>query len=354
MKSIARTIAAFSILLVTAILVGLAHKIPELFFRVYSVVSEWLLDLLSYAFGWIPAPVWQILTILLIVWGIATLIYDIRKLRFLRWLSGVFLGASIGVFLFVVLWGAGHFGPSKTEHFVTLQDVTLTELRDATTYYGQNASFFSQFVLRDENGDLLPSDFSVQSEAAEEAYHALAESYGVFPDVQLRAKQLWMADVFSYSGTTGIFVPFTAEICVNPQTYTASVPYTICHEMAHRLGAYSEEDANFCAFLACLATNNPEFLYSAFYSAFIYCYNALYEQSASTASAVWNAVLSDEVQHDLRGANAYYAVYEGKVQEIAQSVNDVYLKAFEEEGVRSYGMVSDALIAWYRKQMNVA
>lgn len=354
MKNLVRTISAMVILLVTAIFAGLAHKIPEMFFRVYSAVSEWLLDLLSYAFGWIPVPVWQILTILLIVWGVATLVYDIRKLRILRWLTGVFLGASIGVFLFVVLWGAGHFGPSKTEQFVTLQDATLTELRSAAAYYGQYASYTAQFVERDENGDLIPGDFSAQSKTAEAAYHTLSDLTGAFPKVKLRAKHLFMADAFSYSGTTGIFVPFTAEICVNPQTYTASVPYTVCHEMGHRLGAYSEEDANFCAFLACLASDDPDFLYSAYYSAFIYCYNALYEQSASAASSVWNAVLSEDVQHDLRGANTYYASYEGKVQDIAQSVNDVYLKAFEEEGVQSYGMVSDALIAWYRKQVEAA
>lgn len=354
MKSLARVISGTILLLLTALFVGLAHKIPEAFFRVYTGVSEWLLDLLSYAFNWAPAPVWQILAILLIVWGIATLVYDIRKLRILRWLSGVFLGASIGAFLFVTLWGAGHFGPSKTEQFVTLQDATLTELRNAAAYYGQYASYTAQFVERDENGDLVPGRFSEQSDTAETAYHTLSDRTGVFPKVELRAKRLWMADAFSYSGTTGIFVPFTAEVCVNPQTYTASVPYTICHEMGHRLGAYSEEDANFCAFLACLASDDADFLYSAYYSAFIYCYNALYEQSASTASAVWNAVLSDDVQHDLRGANTYYAAYEGKVQDIAQSVNDVYLKAFEEEGVQSYGMVSDALIAWYRKQTEAA
>ena len=51
---------------------------------------------------------------------------------------------------------------------------------------------------------------------------------------------------------------------------------------------------------------------------------------------------------DLLGANAHYEPYEGAAKDAAQSVNDAYLKAFsQEEGVESYGQVSDALAAWY-------
>ena len=39
-----------------------------------------------------------------------------------------------------------------------------------------------------------------------------------------------------------------------------------------------------------------------------------------------------------------------KCSEISDRINDTYLKTFgEEEGIRSYGLVTDYLIAWYLK-----
>ena len=65
------------------------------------------------------------------------------------------------------------------------------------------------------------------------------------------------------------------------------------------------------------------------------------------AAEVW-ASISETLKEDCRRANTHYDRYEGEVQEAAQKVNDVYLKAFQEEsGVQSYGEVADLLIAWY-------
>ena len=53
--------------------------------------------------------------------------------------------------------------------------------------------------------------------------------------------------------------------------------------------------------------------------------------------------------HDSSVHVAHNKQYEGKVQQAAQAVNDAYLKTFREEGVKSYGLVVDYLIAEYLK-----
>ena len=120
-------------------------------------------------------------------------------------------------------------------------------------------------------------------------------------------------------------------------------------ELAHRQAVTAEDDANFCAYLACMASEDDDFRYSGAFGAYIYCHNALSKIDKTAAGQIWST-LSEGVLADIRAANAHYEQYEGKVQDAAQKVNDTYLKAFSEEsGVQSYGEAADLLIAWYLK-----
>ena len=208
-------------------------------------------------------------------------------------------------------------------------------------------SIENQTVTRD--GKTVYPAFSELAAQAPAGYAALAERYEQFTGALDPVKPLVSWRLFSQTGTTGIFVCFTAEACVNPDTYTAWIPYTMCHELAHRQAVAAEDDANFCAYLACMASGSDDFCYSGAFGAYVYCHNALSKVDKAAASQIWST-LSDGVVTDLRAANEHYAQYEGKVQDAAQKVNDTYLKAFSEEsGVQSYGEAADLLIAWYLK-----
>ena len=74
------------------------------------------------------------------------------------------------------------------------------------------------------------------------------------------------------------------------------------------MGFPAEDDSNFCAYLACMANDSVEFRYSGAYSAFIYCYNALYAENRDRAAEVW-AQASEQVKADCRAANSHYDQY---------------------------------------------
>lgn len=340
MKTISRAISSAVLLGLTVGVGILANKFPMLFAFWYPRFSGWILSSIENVTSKVAFPLWEVLAALLLLWGVVTLIRAIAKGRILRWLSGLLWGVCFGVFFFTVAWGLGHFLPTKTQQIITVREYSVRELQDATVFFGKQA------------GDLAgQGDFSFEAlaETAGTGFDALAASHSCFAPNSATVKKLLSAGAFNRFGTTGIFVPMTAEVCVNPDTYPASLPYTMCHELAHRQGANAEEDANFCAFLACVNHPDPAFRYSAYYSAFIYCYNALYAQDPETALSVFDG-LSPAVQEDIRGASAHYKPYDGKIQEAAQAINDAYLKAVGQEGVKSYGLVSDALIAWYQQE----
>ena len=351
MKAIGRVILSAIFLVLTGLMIAFAKAAPDVVFSFYPAFSRSVLAALSSVSGLVPIALWEVLAVLLALWFFYTLICVFTKHRsLLRWLSGVLLGLSVGVFLFVGIWGLGHFGPSVDEALgLGVREYSKQELIAATAYYAAQANDYAAKTERDtENLTVFPA-FSVLAKQAPEGYAALAQQYDQFTGALDSVKPLASWRLFSQTGTTGIFICFTAEACVNPDTYTAWIPYTMCHELAHRQAVTAEDDANFCAYLACMASENDNFRYSGAFGAYIYCHNALSKVDKTAASQIWSS-LSDGVVADIRAANEHYEQYEGKVQDAAQKVNDTYLKAFSEEsGVQSYGEAADLLIAWYLK-----
>ena len=351
MRTIGRLILTAVFVLLTLALVAVAAYVPA-FFDLYTDFSRQAMAFLGGITSPFPFSVWEVLAVLLVLLLLYTLVRTFTQKRgFLCWLAGVALLLSILAFLFVGLWGLNHYAPSISQQVgLTVTGYTKEQLTDATAYMAAQAGALADQVERTEAGD-LKTDFSAMAKSAGAGYAALGRQYDFFAVEKLpTVKRLLGADLFSYTGTTGIFVAFTGESGVNPDTYAASLPFTMCHELAHYLSVAAEDEANFAAFLASTAHPDLAFQYSGWYSAFIYCYNALYDADREMASAIWDG-MSDTLRADCRRANAHYEPYEGAVQDAAQQVNDAYLKAFDEEdGVESYGKAADLLIAWYLQE----
>ena len=151
-------------------------------------------------------------------------------------------------------------------------------------------------------------------------------------------------------------MPLTGEAAVNPQIPVIALPFTMCHEMAHRMCIASEDDANFAAFMACLANESIQFQYSAYYMAYRYCYNALYSAgTAETSAAAARISLGNNtyLYYDLKIYDKFFSSRRNDVLgNISEGVNDTYLKVSGDlEGTESYGQVSIYLVNWYLETM---
>lgn len=344
MRAVSRLILSAVILLVTGLLAAVAMYLPQFFFPFYTNLSRQILAVISTITGAFPFALWEIGLVLIVL---LALFFLFKNRKVFSWLSGIVLLASVLVFLFTALWGLNHFGPTIDEHLqMTVTPYAKEQLISTTRYMGEQASRWADQVDREADGSMT-DDFKGWADIAENGYDTLAQADPFFQGSGAPVKKLLSGRLFSYMGFTGIFIAYTAECNVNPETFSASLPFTMCHELAHRLPVAAEDEANFCAFLACKENPDPAFQYSCWYSAFLYTYNALYKADRDSAAAVWNT-LSETVRQDCRRANAHYDRFEGQVQEAATKANDVYLKVFKEEsGVQSYGEVADLLIAWY-------
>lgn len=346
-KPIRNLIGAGVLAVLTAAAVGLARFLPEFWFSFYTDFSRKAMGVLGAAFGWVPFPVWEGLLVLLLVALIAGLIYAVKHRKLLGWLTGVLEGAVLLVFLFMGLWGLNHFAPTIGEQTgLEVREYSVDQLKEAAAWYADMASYYAESVERDENGDVILPDFAELAEEAAAAYDQLAEYNERFAIPIRQVKPLLLSKAFAYTGTTGIFVCFTGEAAVSTASFPLTQPFTICHELGHSLAVAREDEANYLGFLACRASRNELFRYAGWYSAFIYCYNALYAENPSAARSLWDRC-AEEMRRDSNVHVEHDKQYEGKVQDAVQAVNDAYLKTFDEAGVKSYGLVVDYLIAEY-------
>lgn len=231
------------------------------------------------------------------------------------------------------------------------QERTPAELREVTAYFLQKANETAPLVERDADGVIEAAGLSQLGKQAGAGYETLAKTTDCFDGSTARVKTLLSSKWFGKTGTTGIFIAFTGESSISSTTFTASVPFTMCHEIGHRMAFARENEANFAAFLACEASEDARFTYSGYYTAFLYCYNALRKVDAAAANEVWSGAC-DELRADCAAANSHYKkVEDQKVSQVTDKIYNSYLQTVGvESGRQSYGEVVDLLTAWYFTQ----
>lgn len=348
-KTILRLTASAGLLVLTGILLLLANYLNPLFFAFYPAFSRWITGLLAEMTSVLPIPLWELLVVAAVLWFFITLVRAILRRRMVRWATGLLLLVCITVTAFVGLWGLNYYAPPMQERLeLSDRQYDRDSLVEAATYYRDMANATAQKVERQADGTMAEYDFDRLSASAGLGYEVLAQSMDCFDGSTVGVKKLlsspWMAKI----GTTGVFLCLTGESTVSTATYRASLPFTMCHEIGHRMAFARENEANFAAFLACSANSLPEFQYSGYFSAFRYCYNALAKADPEAAAALWQGV-SAEVAADCRAATAQYQSQRSETAaQVSDKVYDTYLKSFSvESGVQSYGEVTDLLLAWY-------
>jgi len=280
-----------------------------------------------------------------VIGTILKLLFGRRKGRaFVSFIVNLLCVASAVYFLFTVTCGINYYRDSfaEIEHLdtsesteselVALAESLVSRLNEA------DASFDRNYQSFDDTSDRAVTYFATLAEM----YPSLQGEYGA-------PKAVNFFGMMSYSQITGFFFPFTYEANVNDSIPKMSLPATMCHELVHLRGFMREDEANYIAYLACVESGDPEFVYSGLLLAYSYTANALYSQNPQSYITV-SSELNDNVKADLHERQNYWEKYEGIVAEVSDKVNDTYLKVnAQSDGTKSYGRMVDLLIAEMRK-----
>lgn len=273
-----------------------------------------------------------------------------ERLRYLyRMVMSVLGILSVAFFLYAMLCGLNYYRytfaqnegfdvrESSTQELVDLCNELAGELNTTRAELGDDMR--AHF---DERGGF--EGYAVRSV---DEMKTLAEQYATLErPVYSRPKPVTLfSQLMSYGNITGMYFAFTVESNINTLPPFFTLPATMGHELAHQCGYMREDEANFIAYLACKQSGDALIRYSGYFDAYAYALTALYQVDEEAARTI-DAQLSDAVCADYATNREFWAGYEGPFREVAQGMNDAYLKANDQtDGVRSYGRMVDLLLA---------
>lgn len=189
---------------------------------------------------------------------------------------------------------------------------------------------------------------SAWREESVKAMQAAGEKFSCLSGFYPKPKEALVSQILSVQQLCGVYSPFTVEANFNGDMPNYNVSHTLCHEISHLKGFMREDEANFIGYLACVSSENKAFCYSGYLTGWVYAGNALARVDMERYIELTNQ-LCNEARQDLDENSEFWDRYESKVSEVANQVNDTYLKMnSQSEGVKSYGRMVDLMLSYRR------
>lgn len=294
---------------------------------------------------------WQALIMIIAVAVIGSIVLMIvLRWNVVQWLGWVAAVISCVAMLNTIIFGLNRYAsPLADDMRLKITDFTVSELNEATVYFRDQAATLAAEVNRDSKGNVDAGGFEAVAQQAGKGYEVLAyeDAISVFAGSTAPVKELGWSSF--YDGEFGKTVPLTGEAAVNPNVPSVILPFAACNEMAHRMSIYSEADAAFAAFLACIRNPDKQFQYAGYLMVYSYCYTALKNIPTTTAQSCANTTdkgVTRLMRNDLERVEDFL----GKDPSAPNNRAEIPKAAAKEDApihFSDYSDVSDLLGSWY-------
>src|SRR5437588_1799472 len=271
-------------------------------------------------------------------------------------LSTLLWAAGLALALFMLVFGLNYQRQPLAESFQLEQrDPTVTEIVaiSGDVVEGINRNY------EESGADVEAMRGSRMPLSLDELYNVLESAYENEPllrgasGARVPPKPVYFSGLMSRLGMSGVYSPFTGEPNYNTLQTDCDLPFNVAHEMAHQRGFAREDEANFIAFLVCTKASNPYVRYSGYLGA-LRVLGILFRVAPQSYREVVGA-LGEGPRADLRARAQFWARYSGRLSQIGQGVNHVYLKVNGvRSGVRNYNEASALIVGYYLKQRAAA
>jgi hypothetical protein len=339
----------------TFVLNQIFKNFPMIVEKFYSVtINKVMRQVLSLITGIVPISVAEFLLIFLVLiflYLIVQLIHKSIKGKFIEGILNIAAYLSVVYVMIMFLWGFNYNRLSFDKIAdLKIEKSSKQELYELCNSLIVRANDLRSKVKEDERSVMtIEGGYKDVFKRTAEGYKNASDIYSELGGSYGRPKPIMLSKSMTYTGITGIYIPFTAEANVNVNITDFMLPATALHEMAHQRGFAREDEANYISYIACSKHSDADFQYSGTMLALIYSMNALADKDL-TAYKELRAKYSEGVARDLKNDAEFWDKYKGKAEKIANKVNNTYLKSNgQEDGVASYGRMVDLLLAEYKK-----
>ena len=343
--------------LVCVIIHAFAINLPEFADFFNQTVGAFFRFALAKLTGFIPFSVTEIAIVLLpLIIGMivyyAIKAFKCGKNRGIKYLATVLAVLSLFYSSFVLTFACGYRGVALDKKLsLERAEVSNEELElTARVVMKQVNALAKKMKYNDDGFSVMPYSFTALNDKLNSAYKKGAEKYKFIQNLKSNVKPIILSEPMTYTHISGVYTFFTGEANVNINYPSYNLPYTMAHEMAHQRGIAPENEANFIAFLICTESDDEYIQYSAYFNMLEYLSNALYRADKEAYKELIGE-LNERVKGELIAYSKFYEKYEDSVAaDISGAVNNSYLQSQgQTEGTRSYGLVVDLAVAYYKK-----
>jgi len=227
--------------------------------------------------------------------------------------------------------------PRSKEDLQKISLILVEELNNARENVGEDSN--GVMKINGSVNDVLKTGYL--------GFREVSDEYTMLWIPKLRAKGVLASRYWSYTGIVGMYFPFFVEANVNIDVVDPYIPSTVLHELSHLIGIAREDEAEFISFITGINHPNPDFVYSAYLSAYQHTVSALFREDRDMFSNV-SSKRSDAVKRDMTANREYWKQFEGPVKQTSTTINHSYLQTnLQPDGVKSYGRVVDLILGYY-------
>ena len=320
-------------------------------------VSPFVRGFLATLTGWIPFSLAEFLLLMVPFIVIAIVVFGLKRYssswRDVLIFSLTILSVAAYVFSTFTLGFVPAYRGSRLDKKLELdkQPVSADELRD-TTYavLEELTAIESEIGFKSDGFSVMPYSYEELNDKLMDAYDVACEKYDFIPKLHSRVKRVMLSEPMTYTHISGVYTFFTGEANINTNFPDYTLPYTAAHELAHQRGIAREDEANFVAFLVCKESDDVYIRYSAYLNMYEYLRNALYAANPDYYTETYYSVPVN-CRKEMAAYSKFFDKYrENVIEEVSETVNDTFLTINGTEGTRSYGMVVDLAVAYYKAQ----
>ncbi|MCO4291392.1 DUF3810 domain-containing protein [Solitalea sp. MAHUQ-68] len=320
----------------------------------FGYVYKFISGALRLITGWLPfslGDVFYSIVILLVLLNTIKFVRTLIKTKEKRWtrlLSGLvkagylFIGAYL---IFQICWGFNYFREPLSEQMnISTEKVEKEQLTQLALFLAKRVN---ETHLKLTNDSLKQYKSTLSTT---DLYEIAKTGYKEYPSFNFKfysTKTSLYKKLMNYSGIGGYYNPFSGEAQVNTDPPKFSLPFTICHEMAHQSGISAEQEANFVGYLTALKTNNTFFIYSAELEAFMYTAGELGRMDSVARKQCYRS-LNKGVKEDIKEYRKFWMSYSSAIEPYFEWYYDWFLKTNNQpKGIRSYNEFVNLLVGYY-------
>lgn len=263
--------------------------------------------------------------------------------------AGNLLFTCIGFYIaFHLFWGLNYYRQGSTHLFnLETEPYTTADVDTLMQHIQLKLENACSDSLAVENAK--SSDRVTLANEAKNAYDAAAQQYSFMHFENMSFKPILLGKLQAYAGYAGYIFPFTGEAHADFYVPNFTLPFTVCHEMAHQLGFGAESEANLIGFLAARESKNHAFVYSAYVGVHQYALLELYKMDSLKARPFIEKI-PPILKKDRLEQMKFHEAHSSFLQPALDAAYTLYLQGNNQPmGLQSYNRVVAWLVAYGKK-----